>query len=176
MKTIKKYFQEGEGFTLIELLVVIAIIGVLASVVLASVNTARAKSRDARRKADLNQLRLALELYYDTNGAYPPSAPGPSWYSSESPQCCTATNNGGNWIPGLAPTYIPVLPRDPLPGTGRPQPTCGAWNSSYLYVSNGQGYTLLSHCSPEGAWTSSDGFYDPARPTWSWRVCVSLCT
>ncbi len=59
------------GFTLIELLVVIAIIGVLSSVVLASLNTARKKGRDARRIADIKQLQLALELYYDSYGFYP---------------------------------------------------------------------------------------------------------
>lgn len=59
------------GFTLIELLVVIAIIGILSSVVLASLNTARKKGRDARRIADIKQLQLALELYYDANGEYP---------------------------------------------------------------------------------------------------------
>ena len=170
---IKKY--PSSGFTLIELLVVIAIIGVLASVVLASLNSARAKSRDARRRTDINQLRLALELYYDANGSYPLSAAGPNWYSSQPGQCCGVSDNGGNWIPGLAPTYIPFLPREPLPGTGRPQPICGPWIPAYLYFSNGTGYTLLSHCSPETTWTSSDGFYDPSRPTWAFKVCVGLC-
>lgn len=175
MKIMKRYFRERNvGFTLIELLVVIAIIGVLASTVLASVNTARAKSRDARRKADLSQLRLALELYYDANGAYPPSAAGPNWYSSEPGD--NGSNNGGNWIPGLTPTYMSSLPRDPLGGAGRPSAICTSWRSAYLYISNGQGYTLLSHCSPEMPWTSSDSFYDTSRPTWAWRVCVSLCT
>ena len=54
-----------KGFTLIELLVVISIIGLLSSVVLASLNTAREKARDARRKSDLNQIRTALLLYFD---------------------------------------------------------------------------------------------------------------
>jgi len=60
-----------KGFTLIELLVVIAIIGILSSVVLASLNSARQKSRDARRVSDIKQLQLALELYFDASGTYP---------------------------------------------------------------------------------------------------------
>lgn len=83
------------GFTLIELLVVIAIIGILSSVVLASLNSARRKSRDARRVADIGQLRLALELYFDSTRDYP-----------------TAANLAAN----LVPTYIPSLPVDPLGG------------------------------------------------------------
>lgn len=63
--------NKEKGFTLIELLVVIAIIGILSSVVLASLNTARQKSRDARRVADIKQLQIALEFYFDANAAYP---------------------------------------------------------------------------------------------------------
>ncbi|MDP2676640.1 MAG: type II secretion system protein [bacterium] len=63
--------EKNTGFTLIELLVVIAIIGILASVVLASLNSARLKSRDARRLSDMKQIRLALELYFSDNTAYP---------------------------------------------------------------------------------------------------------
>lgn len=58
------------GFTLIELSVVISIIGLLSSVVLASLNTARAKARDSRRMSDLRNIQLALELYYDKYGTY----------------------------------------------------------------------------------------------------------
>lgn len=82
--------MKNKGFTLIELLVVIAIIGILSSVVLASLNSARVKGRDAKRISDLSQIKLALELYFDSFRAYP-----------------TATSQ-------LVPNYIPIWPSDPL--------------------------------------------------------------
>lgn len=81
----------SRGFTLIELLVVIAIIGILSSVVLASLNGARKKGRDARRISDIKQIQLALELYYDGNGNKYPDA-----------------------LSSLASTYIASVPTDPL--------------------------------------------------------------
>ena len=58
------------GFTLIELLVVIAIIGILSSVVLASLNTARGKGADAAIKSDINNMRAQAELVYDSTSSY----------------------------------------------------------------------------------------------------------
>lgn len=88
--TKKQSGAEQRAFTLIELLVVIAIIGILSSVVLASLNTARAKGRDARRVSDIKQIQLALELYADQNlGRYPTA------------------------LSAVAPTYISTLPKDP---------------------------------------------------------------
>jgi prepilin-type N-terminal cleavage/methylation domain-containing protein len=62
--------KKNKGFTLIELLVVIAIIGVLASVVLASLNTARNKGADAAVKSNLANVRAQAEMFYDTNSTY----------------------------------------------------------------------------------------------------------
>lgn len=59
-----------KGFTLIELLVVVAIIGILASVVLSSLNTARAKGADAAIKANLANIRAQAEILYDGSGCY----------------------------------------------------------------------------------------------------------
>lgn len=103
------------GFTLIELLVVIAIIGVLASIVLASLNTARRKSRDARRVADIKQLQLALELYYDANG-------------QNYPTVLTSLTTG---CAGSSPC-IPTVPVDPL-------------SAAYTYAALGSGTSCTSY-------------------------------
>jgi prepilin-type N-terminal cleavage/methylation domain-containing protein len=65
---MKKKFNKG--FTLIELLVVIAIIGILASVILASLSSARAKGTDAATKSDLSNARAQAEIYYDIGNSY----------------------------------------------------------------------------------------------------------
>lgn len=59
--------KKNQGFTLIELLVVIAIIGILSSVVLASLNTAREKANQASVQSNLKTIQVQAELYYDEN-------------------------------------------------------------------------------------------------------------
>jgi prepilin-type N-terminal cleavage/methylation domain-containing protein len=62
--------KQTNGFTLIELLVVIAIIGILSSVVLGALTTARAKGADAAVKEDLHGVRSQAEILYSDNGTY----------------------------------------------------------------------------------------------------------
>ncbi len=69
-KQIMKKLSLKRGFTLIELLVVVAIIGILASVVLASLTSARTKGTDAAIKAALSGSRAQAELYYDNAQTY----------------------------------------------------------------------------------------------------------
>ncbi len=78
------YKDSRRGFTLIELLVVIAIIGILSSIVLASLNTARSKGNDAAIKANLATISVQAELYYDGAGA--------GTYGAAGSSCSTASS------------------------------------------------------------------------------------
>jgi len=142
--------MKSRGFTLIELLVVIAIIGILSSVVLASLNTARAKARDATRKSDLHEIQTALELYAnDHDGSYPP-------------QSSTIIYND---LTALAPTYIPSLPDDPVHS--------GNSSSNYRYsTATGNGaYTILAHLEGTNNWCSLSTGSDQS----SWAVIYPHC-
>lgn len=150
--------NKNRAFTLIELLVVIAIIALLASIVLIALSSARAKSRDATRRATINQIGTALELYYSDNGHYPIvptwSAVNPCWGSSDS-----ALTGATGYIPGLAPTYVGVLPTDPLGYSG-----CGR---QYLYLSDttGANYLFMDYGGVENCTNiSSDPMRRPGYP------------
>jgi prepilin-type N-terminal cleavage/methylation domain-containing protein len=90
---LKKRFDLSKGFTLVELLVVIGIIGALATLVLVQLGSTRAKGRDVKRIADVNQMRSAIESYFDDNGKYPSTTDLSSV---------------------LVPTYLTTAPLDPL--------------------------------------------------------------
>ncbi len=82
--------KSGAGFTLIELLVVIAVIGLLASIILIAMNSARVKARDSVRKANVAQLRTALELYANSNQENYPNG------SATANANCNNGNGNGN--------------------------------------------------------------------------------
>lgn len=120
--------QTKAGFTLIELLVVIAIIGFLASIVLVALNSARTRSRDAKRLGDMNQMAKAMELFFDSYKGYP----GTGALS-------------GNVVPtNMTPTFLSSLPAAPTPadtgctGTVAPSPATAA--NSYYYAPTGTSY------------------------------------
>ena len=124
------------GFTLIELLVVIAIIGILASIVVASLNSARMKARDAKRIAEVQQIQTALALYYDTYGQYPGSGecgaivtPGGGW--SNSVECLL----DGRWLRDNTTDLSDFIASDPIDPINQNNWPRGA----YYYFSRGYG-------------------------------------
>ncbi|MES3005796.1 MAG: type II secretion system protein [Patescibacteria group bacterium] len=93
--------KSSRGFTLIELLVVIAIIGILSSVVLASLTSARSKGTDAAIQSELANMRAQAELYYSSSGA---NSYGPVVAAGACPTSSSTTGNmfsttttGGLW-------------------------------------------------------------------------------
>lgn len=101
--------QKTSGFTLIELLVVISIIGLLSSVVLSALNSARSKGRDTQRIQNIEELKKAIALYYSNNGSYPNSGVAVELSSAQS-----SWDTAGNPLyVALVPTYISSLPVDP---------------------------------------------------------------
>ncbi len=86
-------FPRNRAFTLIELLVVIAIIGILSAVVLASLNNARIKARDAAIKADLSELSNVMALNYDDYGSYCQIEPV-VWVTASGYTCDTLLSSG----------------------------------------------------------------------------------
>ena len=109
------------AFTLIELLVVIAIIGLLSTIAVVSLGSARIKSRDVKRKADVLQVQQALSFYYDKYGDLPTGCC--------SDQACWAP--GGAFATALS-EFMPTLPQDPSYSKNTAV-SCGNWHV-YCFV------------------------------------------
>ncbi len=149
-----KFSNTKRGFTLIELLVVVAIIGVLSSVVLTSLTSARSRARDAARRQTLRSIATALESYASDNGG---NYPALGWIAS---------SQGATWFPALS-SYLTQQPHDPLDGT-----VC-KWDANqvyaYAYISDGNNYKLVA-CA-ENQPSASDPMYDAQRPRMVFMVC-----
>ncbi|MBC7981981.1 type II secretion system protein [Candidatus Parcubacteria bacterium] len=132
-----KIKNNQEGFTLIELLVVIAIIGLLSSVVLASLAGARSKARDTKRTAEMRSIENALSLYALSNNGYVPLSAYANWsavpkqYSGGPIDCANAGLIANN--DNLYDTLInaKALPQKPNIDAQAGQGYC------YVYISDG---------------------------------------
>ena len=104
-----------------------------------------------------------LEMYRTDNNAYPIT----STYAGYHTVGCgiTGTLSGpSGYIPNLAPQYMAVLPADP-------SNNYGCWNGYLYYSPDGINYKLLDHGVMESLPAVGTKFYDPVRPTWSWKLC-----
>ena len=119
----KKIIQHNKGFTLIELLVVVAIIGLLSSVVLSSLNSAREKAKVAKAQTEIRQLEAAINMLYNETGFYPgkqsllPCVQNPEIYLN-TPEAGIQITDGT--FPGWKGPYMSQVPLDP-------------WGTNYYY-------------------------------------------
>ena len=147
-----------KGFTLIELLVVIAIIGILASIVLTSLNSGRLKAADAKVKSELAQIRNRAEIIYSDLECY-----------GDGTNCNIDGygENLGGGLGGGAPSHCPDVSAggggpiqfNPASGTIFSDPEVAAAIDSAIDAVGGD--RDLSHCNSDSGQQS-------------WRVAVSL--
>ena len=154
--------MKNKGFTLIELLVVVSIISLLSSVIFASLNTARAKARDAKRITDLRNLSTVLNLYYDKHGNMPPNlVPGT--------QVCEFVTNTAEYVQTMQlfvdDGFISANPKSP--GTQ-------SYTPGYCYYNYGNGNSIggLMVTALETAQGSATGVSPSCRP---WPPNTNWC-
>jgi len=144
--------NKQKGFTLIELLVVIAIIGLLSTLAVVSLNSARSKARDARRTSDIRQLQTALEMYFNEDGAYPatptPDNLGEATAANTDPLILTSV---GFEETATGTIYMNQVPSDPQTST---------YHYVYAQTGTGTGYTIAFTLENE-------------NDTWGGDVCTA---
>ena len=147
--------KNNRGFTLIELLVVISIIGLLASVVLSSLNSARTKARDARKQADFKNIQTALYLFYDQFRRMPAN------YNPGSGACEGQTYYNQSMQELVDAGYLRVIPKSP-----------GGERYCYYNYGGGNPTGALLVTSLEAAPNTTTGIPPSCRP---WPPGVNWC-
>jgi len=142
-----KMFKKNRGFTLIELLVVIAIIGILSTIVLVSLSTARNKANDAAIQADMNQVRAIAEMVYGDNNNY-------SSLCASGGLCTSSGQCSGNAYTSQLSTIVSDV--DNKNGSSHGAPSCYTNGSAYCssatlntgsYCIDSTGYAGSKTCS-----------------------------
>jgi general secretion pathway protein G len=131
--------NKQKGFTLIELLVVIAIIGLLSTLAVVALNSARQKSRDSKRVADIKQIQTALELYYADNNGYPAMASATEIGLASTRTLC-GTGTFSSSCSGT--TYMGLVPAKASPNDG----SCSVADNQYMYTSAATSSYTITFC------------------------------
>jgi prepilin-type N-terminal cleavage/methylation domain-containing protein len=125
--------RPSKGFTLIELLVVIAIIGLLSTLAVVALNSARQKSRDAKRVADIKQIQTALELYFADQNSYPSHGAGANLVLGGATSRALCGGAAPGWVASCGSgdtVYMGLVPAASAPADG----TCTAAQNDFTYV------------------------------------------
>lgn len=163
MKKMSPFSNNNQAFTLIELLVVMLIIAALALLLIGNFMSSLTKGRDSKRKGDLNQLRQAVEMYYEDKRSYPPQS---SDLTTGSPNHIYI-NKSQPFIVSQK-TYVNRLPEDP--------------NSSfdYVYLTDAQGtyyrlFSCIENRNDRSDGVSQTGFDDGAGNAISCGTGCTIC-
>jgi len=149
--------NKKKGFTLVELLVVIAIIGLLATVAVVALGSARAKARDAKRIADVRNIQSALEQYYSDLGGYPLETNTTLGASTDNSICSTSGISGAC----TGTTYMGLIPAYPIPApTGANDCTTAGPDDRYCYTGTATSYNITFSLETPTAGFSDGGDAD----------------
>lgn len=148
--------RESWGFTLVEMVIVAALVGILASIVLFSVSGARQSARVTKAETDLDEIKLAFQLYLEQTGSMPPGVGHCSHCAFRTPPSNSGEANA--WETTIVPNVqsvvqIQIPARDP-------------WGNHYLYDNNfivsGAAYpSIICSRGPDGAlntWLDSSAY------------------
>lgn len=156
-RRVTRYVLRGtcfeKGFTLIELLVVITLLGILALMISGNFFSSLKKGRDTRRKADIQHIQKAMEIFYEDMGRFPPSGA-----LSETQLCY----HDGSAYSCSRKVYMQSIPKDPTIGTYVYETdTDGNYYKLYSCIENDQdvssGVKLLSGAQDPNGWTTGCG-------------------
>lgn len=175
--------KNKKAFTLIELLIVIAIIGILSSIVLVNLNSARVKARDAARLSSIKSIQNALDAYFVANEHYPRSincgstSPNASWCNSSS------VDGNGHWIKDNGVGVISSW-NDPVdPGQSASPKWLPSGGGTYFYYGSGSFYMIVfglenkanSIENQDGAITCQGVLYDYGNSNTDGVITVGGC-
>lgn len=149
--------KTSKGFTIVELVITIVIVGLLAALITVSYNSVQTKTKATNEMSDLKTLNRAIQAYYSENSEYPKT--GGSWMGWSQAQ-------DENFIPGLAPKYITKTPQQ--------KDTSSGSDKSYIYLSDGTNYKLISHAPGASVCATAVGITpamaDPVRNCWAFGI------
>jgi len=153
-----KMVKNKKGFTLIELLIVMAILGILSVIGLGQFRNSQRRARDAARKADMENISRALQLYYVDNNEFPISTNGKITVDDSSltwGEGSFSMQKDGDTI-----VYMSLLPSDPTDDSEYCYSYDSSTNKYFLYslLENGSDPDILSCVDPEnGIWLNCSG-------------------